>query len=78
MSKSEPLIEIENLRIVKPFYAQRHTSYLSFPLHRQDFQIPNFRPKTVDRGARDKYEVGVEAGASVGGAGDMCCLHFSN
>ena len=28
------------------------------------------------RGARDKYEVGVEAAA--GGAGDMCCLHFSN
>ena len=22
-----------------------HTSYLSFPLHRQDFQIPNFTPK---------------------------------
>jgi len=24
---------------------QEHTSYLSFALHRQDFQIPNFTPK---------------------------------
>jgi len=26
---------------------QVHTSYLSFPLHRQDFQIPNFTPKNT-------------------------------
>ena len=30
---------------VLDMFSLRHTSYLSFPLHRQDCQIPNFTPK---------------------------------
>ena len=37
----------ESRNAVENTSAAKHTSYLSFPLHRQDFQILNFTPKNT-------------------------------
>ena len=34
-----------------------HTSYLSFLLHRQDFQKPNFTPKKTTKGTKNTKNV---------------------
>ena len=34
-----------------------HTSYLSFLLHRQDFQKPNFTPKKTTKGIKNTKNV---------------------
>ena len=36
---------------------RKHTSYLSFLLHRQDFRKPNFTPKKTTKGTKNTKNV---------------------